>query len=300
MGRTLFGPLTRWLKDPPPSFVFELSEAGIAWAEIARQPKIAFAPIERDVISVSPLRDNILRPETLQAQVRTLVAADGRPRRRRAALILPDYSVRVTVLDFDSFPSDAFDRLSLIRFRLKRTVPFDIESAALSFQAQPDRAGGKRVDVAVALAPQEIVSRYENPFRMAGFHTGLVTTSLLSALELVPAHGVNVLAKRTGRILSLAVLVDGILKLARSIEMDETSLKEISSHLFPTLAYVEDQLAARPDTIFICGFGVESEQTGRLLEAALGAPVRLLSSRWGQPGEFNSGVLGYLETVKDF
>jgi len=299
MGRTLFGSLPRWLKDPPPAFAFELSEAGIAWAEIARNPKITFVPLERGVISVSPLRDNILRPEALQTQVRTLAAADGRHRRRRAALILPDYSVRVTVLDFDSFPSDASERLSLIRFRLKRTVPFDIESAALSFQAQPDRSGSKRIDVAVALAPQEIVNRYESPFRAAGFHPGLVTTSLLAALELVPGEGVKVLAKKTGRILSLAVLVDGILKLARTIEMDEASLEEVAGHLFPTLAYVEDQLAACTDTIFICGFGVESEQTGGLLEAALGAPVRVLFSRWGQPGEFDSGLFGFLETLKD-
>ena len=79
------------------------------------------------------------------------------------------------MLDFDNFPSDAKEQLSLVRFRVKRSVPFDVESAALSYWAQP--AEGKKVDVVVVVAPLEIVSRYEAPFRAAGMTPGLVTTS---------------------------------------------------------------------------------------------------------------------------
>ena len=89
------------------------------------------------------------------------------------ALILPDYCTRLAVLDFDSFPSDAAQQLSLIRFRLKRSVPFDVESAAISYWAQP--AADKKMDVVAAVAPLEIVSRYEAPFRAAGMLPGLVT-----------------------------------------------------------------------------------------------------------------------------
>ncbi len=118
------------------------------------------------------------------------------------------------------------------------------------------------MDVAVAVAPLEIVARYEAPFRLAGFHTGWVTTSSLAALELVPPDGLKVLAKRTGRVLSLAVL-DGIgLKLVRSIELAGFTAEEIVGHVFPTCAYVEDQLSARPDTLLLCGFGAA---TGELL-----------------------------------
>jgi type IV pilus assembly protein PilM len=296
---TRLSTLVGLLKDPPPAYVFELSEAGIAVAEVARQPKISFAALEHEVISVSPLRDNVLRPEALLHQVKDVAAGDGSRKRRRAALVLPDYAVRVTVLDFDDFPADAREQASLVRFRLKRSVPFDVESAALSFQPQRDGAGGKRLDVAVAVAPLEIVARYEAPFRMAGFHAGWVTTSTIAALELVPGTGLKVLAKLTGRILSLSVMNQGRLKLVRSIELSDFTAQEIGGHLFPTFAYAEDQLSASPDTLYVCGFGASTEGTRQWLESELGVRTSPLASRFGQPGELNAGLLGYLEMLKE-
>jgi type IV pilus assembly protein PilM len=288
------------LRDPPPRYAFEVSEAGIAAAEMAAAPKVSFAALEPDVIALSPLRDNVARPEAVLAQVRALAPGDGSRKRRRAALILPDYAVRVTVVDFDSFPSDAREQASLVRFRLKRSVPFDVESAAVSFRAQRHSGDGKRVDVAVAVAPLEIVARYEAPFRLAGFHIGWVTTSTLAALELVPATGLKVLAKLTGRILSLAVVASGVLKLIRAIQLSEVNPEEILGHLHPTFAYVEDQLSASPDTLLLCGFGAEIEGARSWLGSALRVKTEPLASHWGLPGEFNAGLLGYLESLKEW
>ena len=119
------------------------------------------------------------------------------------ALILPDYSTRISVLDFDSFPTDAKEQLALVRFRLKRSVPFDVESAAVSYWAQTGEKG--KMDVVVVMAPLEIVSRYEAPFRAAGMNPGLVTTSSLAALELAPEAGLSVIAKLTGHVLTVMV-----------------------------------------------------------------------------------------------
>lgn len=296
---SLLTPLTGLLKDPPPAFAFELSEAGIAAAEAGRSPKIAFSALEKDVISLSPVRDNVLRPEALLARVRTLAPGDGSRKRRRAALILPDYTVRVTVLDFDDFPSDAREQASLVRFRMKRSVPYDVESAALSFHAQRRGGNGRQVDVVVAIAPLEIVARYETPFRMAGYHPGWVTTSALAALELVSPAGLKLLVKRTGRILTLAVTDNGILKLIRSIELTDFSSEEIAGHLHPTVAYIEDQLSSNPDAVLLCGFGRDTAEAGSWLESELQVRVAPLVSPLGELGEFNSGVLGYLGSLKE-
>jgi type IV pilus assembly protein PilM len=291
--------IARLLKDSPPVWAFELSESGVAAAEVGRTPKIMFAPIDKDVISVSPVRDNVLRLEALLAQVRAVAPGDGGRKRRRAALILPDYAVRVTVLDFDEFPSDVKEQVPLVRFRMKRSVPFDVDSAALSFHAQRDGGDGKRVDVVVAIAPHEIVARYEMPFRMAGFHVGWVTTSTLAAVDLVALAGVKVLAKRAGRILSLAVLAGGTLKLIRSIELNDFTAGEIAGHLHPTLAYVEDQLAAIPDVVLLCGFGADSEAARSWLESELQIRVATLVTPQGEPGEYSAGLSGYLESLKE-
>lgn len=291
--------LRRWLKDPPPPYAFEVSEAGIASAQSAAPERIQFTPLEPDVIAVSPVRDNVLRPETLAAQVRGLAPRDGSRRKRRAALILPDYAVRVTVLDFDNFPPDPREQVSLIRFRMKRSVPFDIDSAALSYHPQPDGGGGKRVEAVVAVAPLEILTRYESPFRQAGFQPGFVTTSALAALELLPRPGLQVLAKRTGRILTLAVTLGGVLKLFRSIELADRSAEEIAGHLYPTVAYVEDELEAAPESLWLCGFGADSHPLAQWLESELRVRTSPLLAPQGMPGEYDAGLRGYLESVKE-
>ncbi len=157
--------LASLFRDPPPAYAFEVSEAGIASADLAKAPQTEFHPLTPGTVSVSPLRDNILMPDELAAAVRGLAPVNGNRRRKDIALILPDYCARIAVLDFDSFPADAKEQISLVRFRMKKSVPFDVESAAVGYWTQT--SGGK-VDVVAAVAPFEIIARYEAPFRAAG------------------------------------------------------------------------------------------------------------------------------------
>ena len=133
------------------------------------------------MLAVTPLKDNVILPDELSFAVRDLAPQNGNRKRRDVALILPDYSTRIAVLDFDNFPSDAKEQISLIRFRIRKSVPFDVESAAISYYVQP--AEGKKCDVVVVVAPLEVVSRYEAPFRAAGMNPGLVTTSVAGRAE---------------------------------------------------------------------------------------------------------------------
>lgn len=290
--------VARLLQDPPPRYVFEISEAGIAVARNGRPPQIGFQPLESDVIAVSPLKDNVLRPEALLAKVQAL-APRGDKKRQRAALILPDYSVRVSVLDFDAFPDEPDQQLSLVRFRIKKSLPFDIDSACVSYHPQPGGQDRKRWDVVVAVTPLEVLARYEAPFRGAGFHPGIVTTSSLCALELMRGAGVSVLAKLSGRTLTLAVAQSGILKLLRTLELSEGGAAEIASHLYPTFAYIEDQLAARADRVLVCGLGPIAERLHQEFGNGAGPAIEPLRSRFGVPHHYDAGLLGYLETIEE-
>src|SRR5215469_8868112 len=163
------------LQEPPPAMAFEISEAGIATARIGARAELDFYPLKPGTLAVSPLKENVEDPDEFLSTVRAVSGTQAAKKRKDIALILPDYCTRMTVVDFDSFPSDPKEQASLVRFRVKRSVPFDVDSAALSYYAQ--HAAGKKVDVVVVLAPLEIVSRYESPFRTAGLNPGLVTTS---------------------------------------------------------------------------------------------------------------------------
>ncbi len=283
-------------KDPPPPLAFELSEAGIAMARTGRNPEFGFHPLEPGVISVSPLRDNILDPAKLAAAVRALVPQNAGRKRRNAALILPDSCVRISVLDFADFPSDAKEQLALVRFRMKKSVPYDVESAALSYHAQQSNGHGKKYDVVVAIAPAEIVSRYEAPFRLAAIEPGLVTISALAVLDLLTEKGTVVVAKLSGRMLTILVVSAGSLKLVRSLELIEPGIAEIAADLYPTFVYIEDNLEAKAGKLLLAGFGrfgaEAREQFGRELEL----PVELIQAATGVAGEHNLGLLGYLQS----
>lgn len=290
--------LRRLIEDPPPEFAFELSPAGIAWARHAGGLRLGFEPLEPGVLVVSPLKDNVARPDELISRIRTLAPSNGRPRRRTAALILPDYCARVAVLDFDAFPSEPQEQASLVRFRIKKSIPFDLDSARLSYQVQSGGAG-KKYQVVVAVAALEIIARYEAGFRAAGFEPGLVTTSSLAALPLAGDGGIRALAKLSGETLAVTVLEGGSLRLVRSVELPALTVEEVMAVLYPTFAYIEDELAALPEHVLVCGFGAMAEELARRLPAELGVPVQPLGSRFGVPDQTNAGLLGYLEALGD-
>ncbi len=291
--------ITNFVHDPAPAYAFELSEAGIAWAKTAKGgPQIGFQPIEPDMLSVSPLKDNVTQPGALTEKIRAISANGDSKKRRGAAVILPDYCCRVAILDFDSFPADPAEQLSLVRFRVKKTVPFDAESAGISFHSQSIGSGDqKRVEVVAAVVALEILARYEAVFRAAKLHPGYITTSALAAMDLVHVPGVAVAVKLSGRVLTISIIDGKILKLVRCVELGDVSAEEMMSVLFPTFAYIEDEMKTRPERMLLCGFGAMAAQLGPQWEAELGVAVEPLRSRFGAPDQYNAGLLGYLEAV---
>jgi type IV pilus assembly protein PilM len=283
------------LQEPPPAMAFEISEAGIAAARIGAHTELDFHPLKPGALAVSPLKENVIDPDEFMLAVRAVSATQAARKRRDIALILPDYSTRIAVVDFDSFPSDPKEQASLVRFRVKRSVPFDVDSAALSYF--PQHTSGKKVEVVVVIVPLEIVSRYEAPFRTAGMNPGLVTTSAIAALELAPEAGLSVFAKLTGHTLSVLVRDKSVLKLVRCLELPSSSLDDVAGVLLPTFVYIEDNLGGRAEHLILCGFGAETDEAQRRFREELGVEVEPLRSPLGTPGENNAGLLGYLRSI---
>jgi type IV pilus assembly protein PilM len=276
--------ITRLVKDPPPSHLFELSEAGLAYAQGITTGFQAFEP---GTLVVSPVEDNLLRGDAILSTIQRVTPPGSTKKRRGAAVILPDYAARVTVLDFDSFPTVAEEQASLVRFRVKKTIPFDIDSAAVSYFPQTV-AGKKKVEVVAVTVALEVIARYEAVFRSAGYHPGVVTTSTLAALNLHKGPGIAVLAKLSGHALTVAVIANSALKLFRCVSVDEANEEEIMAVLHPTFAYVEDELKQPVDKMILCGVPPE-------IAVRLDCEGEVLSSRFGAPGPHNAGLLGYLE-----
>ena len=141
------------------------------------------------------------------------------------------------------------------------------------------------MEVLAAVISSDIVVQYEAPFRAAGFQPGLVTTSSLAALNLLAPDGITLLVKLSGRVLSVLVLQENAVNLARCIEMEGGRVDDIESVLHPTIAYIEDELKGRPKQIWLAGFGPEIEQMAPRWEKEWGVAVQAVRSRFGSAGK---------------
>ncbi len=284
---SLLDSITKLVKDPPPSYVFELSEAGVAHA---RGTDTGFEPLPAGVLEVSPLENNVRQAEAIAPVLGQLGGAAARgAKRRTAALLLPDGCARVSVLDFDAFPATPPEQLSLVRFRVKKTIPFDIDSAAVGYMVQPGQSKQGKTEVVAVTVALEVLARYEALFRNNGFHPGDVTVSALAALNLYKGPEAAMVAKLAGKTLTVMVVSAGALRLFRCLTLEDASEEEIRSVLYPTFAYAEDELSAPIRRLIFCGF----EQPPRDLPCE-SEPLR---GRFGAAGPFNAGLLGYMEAA---
>src|SRR5580704_10938661 len=101
------------------------------------------------------------------------VASQGRG--RDVTVVIPDAAVRVLLLEFDELPSKAVEALPVVRFRLKKLLPFEVDEAVVSYQVMASAKGSVQV-VAVAV-PKGVLDEYEGLVTAAGYLPGAVLPS---------------------------------------------------------------------------------------------------------------------------
>ena len=100
------------------------------------------------------------------------------------------------------------------------------------------------------------------------------------------------IAKISGKTLTVMVLRGEILKLFRCVALEEVTEEQILAVLQPTFSYVEDELAAPAERLTLCGFA-----PGAL--SGIRCEKDVLRGSFGAPGAFNAGLLGYLEGARN-
>ena len=139
-------------------------------------------------------------------------------RSREVTLIVPDAAVRVLLLDFDELPAKPVEALPVVRFRLKKLLPFDADDAAVSYQVMATAKGSLQV-LAVAM-PRQLLADYESVVREAGFEPGAVLPSTLAALAGLPEQEAPVLVVNAGRDgVTTAIVKAGVLLLHRTVDL---------------------------------------------------------------------------------
>jgi type IV pilus assembly protein PilM len=179
--------LSSWLASPPPDAAVEISAERVAVATMAGRGNdlvvhgYASEPLPTGAVVPSLTTHNIVdRPRVVTALRAAIERLGSRP--RRVALVIPDLAARVSLLRFDRVPARREDLDQLVRWQLKKSAPFPVDDACVTYNAGGQRDGGQ--EFLVAMARHEIVREYEGVCDEAGTYAGLVDLATLSVLNL--------------------------------------------------------------------------------------------------------------------
>ncbi len=213
---------------------------------------------------------NVHDREALREVVRGVLEVVTK-RSRDVIVVLPDAAVRVALLEFESFPEKAADAAALVRFRLRKTLPFDVEHAALSYHLQAGPGQGPGVSVVAAVTPHSVVEEYESAFRDAGYTPGVVLPSMLAALGLVDGKRPTLVVKTDVASITLALVDQQQLRLLRTLENKPgVTGEQLAEEIYPSVVFFQDTCGADLERVMLSG---QSPVKG--LEAALAAQTGL-------------------------
>jgi type IV pilus assembly protein PilM len=191
--------------------------------------------------------------------------------------IVPDAAVRVMLVEFDTLPSDQEEALGVVRFRLKKSLPFDVEKAKVSYHAQKVN---DEVRVVAAVALGSVIDDYEAAFRDAGFNPGVVLPSTLAALGAADGKKPTMVIKVDAHTTSIAILNQDQLQLFRTLENARgvtITGEQLAEEVYPSIVFFQDTYHLNIDRIFVAGLP-ESGGAGAALRSQTGADVQELVS----------------------
>jgi type IV pilus assembly protein PilM len=214
------------------------SPATIAAAAVEPLPPGAVIPALNDT--------NITDPSVVvEALRRALDRASGRL--KRGVLVVPDTAAKVSLLRFEKVPPRASDLAELVRWQVRKTVPFRVEDAQLTFAPTASAVDGSG-EFAVVLARRDVIAEYEAVCQDAGVQVGVVDLATFNLINAVTAAGSApqgdwLLVNAAGEYLSVAILRGSELLFFRHRGSEgEGSLADV---VHQTAMYYEDRLQGR-------------------------------------------------------
>lgn len=264
----------------------EICPSGVAFALMGgssaapRLERVSYAPLVTGAVRVSLREANIIDPVAFGSALRNahnLLLFNG----TRLSVTLPDAVGRIMMLDVEGRFKSHAEGLDIIRWKLKKNLPFDVADTHLDYQQLSVRESGDMA-LMVALVSRAVIGQYEEQIMAAGFtpsRIDLNSFNLYRAFE----NRLNLLDDFAlisffDSTLSLMMFVDGILEFQRvkeihgSTGVDSRVFMEINSSLmvyrerFPERPVKHVSCIAPPDVARdFCG--MVSEATG--LESSL-------------------------------
>ena len=220
------------------------------------------------------VENNVRQREAVRAGItEALGAVAGRS--KDVIAVVPDAAVRVMLVEFDTLPSDPEEALGVVRFRLKKSLPFDVEKTKVSFHAQKIK---DEVKVVAAVGLASVIEDYESVFREAGYNPGVVLPSMLAALGAADAKKPTLVIKVDAHTTSIAILNEDQLQLFRTLENARgvtISGEQLAEEVYPSVVFFQDTYHLNIERIYVAGLS-EAGGAAPALRAQTGAEVQEL------------------------
>ena len=201
--------------------------------------RVSDAPMPPGTVRVSLREPNVLDPHAFVETVRNahnLLLYNG----TRLSITLPDAVGRIMMIDVEGRFKSRAEGLDIIRWKLKKNMPFDIADTHLDYQQLSVRENGDMA-LMVALVSRAVIAQYEELLVEAGFTPARIdfnSFNLYRAFEnrLSPQDDLTLITFYDNT-LSIMVFAAGILEFQRVKEIsgsrgvDSRVYMEINSSL---------------------------------------------------------------------
>jgi Tfp pilus assembly PilM family ATPase len=245
----------------------------------------ATEPLGNGVIVPSLAGPNIPdRASVIGALGRVFDRIGGRP--RRVGLVVPDLAAKVSLVRFEQVPSKRADLDQLVRWQVRKTAPFPIEEAQVSYVAAARSPEGQ--EFIVSVAKRDVIEEYEHVCEEVGAHPGLVDLATFNLVNVVLAGSPAslsdwLLVHVAAGYVTIAILRGGQLIFFRNRASDADATAADLVH--QTTMYYEDRLkGAGFERVVLVG-AARSPQDGEVatlqssLESRLASPIETVDPR---------------------
>ncbi|MDR4464515.1 MAG: hypothetical protein MRJ66_09655 [Nitrospira sp.] len=146
---------------------------------------ISPSPMDLNLSNLSGLADHILNLTNSKGAAREAGRAARSVVPRRITVLLPDSTVRTTVLHFEQLPTQREERENLIRWRLGQEQLFSLNGAKIVFQVFRDHARGLSggYTVLTSAIQDSVLQQYESLCESVGlipYDVGMTSLKLLN------------------------------------------------------------------------------------------------------------------------
>jgi type IV pilus assembly protein PilM len=273
--------MTRWMDAiPHPPLAFEISADRVAGARFTRNGSIGAYAVEalpKGAVVPSAIEENLVNAAAVNTAVKS-VCQGLEVGDEDAALLLPDPVIRVFVQHFDDFPRNSQEAIPMLRWKLKKSVPFEVDETLLSYMQQLTQ--GESVDVVTAIARLRIVKEYEGLLENVALRPGVVVSSALAAISLLEDQKPTLLARVSGTSLTTAIVREGLLAGYRCTELpahaDSLTPQMLLEEVYPLAAYYQDTWREGIQEVRVAGLSGRLQEFVRPLEQEFKCPVRSL------------------------